>query len=343
MRISGIAACIFAVAAFSPCQAMSVASSGAAVAHSSGQAVTKVAKTQKAKKPEQPPQQAYVTFFWSKGADGPSMFSVFREKLLISMDGKQAGKITQGEFLSIPVDAGHHTMGYERVAISSEGETKREIDIAPGQTAYYEVIDKNESGFMHIVVPQEAAPDHAKAEIATLKAPLQTATKEAVMGLPAAPGAAATGGLPALAAPGVSAAAPQTGKPGKKGAAPQPVAQSFITFYWPKRTSGTVAFLETLGERIGLVIDGQAVGTFGEGEFVSIPVQPGSHNYSYAKSTQVSFNEKVHPVDVPAGQSIYFEIAEEQQGMVTVTFPQQVAPAQGQQALAGLHSTKSAD
>jgi hypothetical protein len=188
MRISGIAACIFAVAAFAPCQAMSAAGSATAAAHASAQAVVKTAKATKSKKPDQPPQQAYVTFYWSKGSEGPSMFSVFREKLLISMDGKAAGKLTQGEFLNIPVDPGHHTFGYERVAISSEGETKHEIDIAPGQTAYYEIVDKNEAGFMHVIVPKEAAPDQAKAEIATLKAPLQAATKEAVIG-----GAAATG------------------------------------------------------------------------------------------------------------------------------------------------------
>jgi hypothetical protein len=104
-----------------------------------------------------------------------------------------------------------------------------------------------------------------------------------------------------------------------------------------------MAFLETLGERFGIVVDGQAVGTFGEGEFLSVAVQPGSHNYSFAKSTQVSFNEAVHPIDVPSGQSVYFEVTEEQQGMVTVSFPRQVPPAQGQQALAGLQSSKRSD
>ncbi len=335
MRISGIAACIFAVAAFAPCQAMSVTNSGVAVAHSSGQEVTRVAKA-KAKKPEQPPQQAYVTFYWSKGAEGSSMFDVFREKLLISMDGKPAGKVSQGEFLNIPVDPGHHTYGYERVAVSSEGETKHEIDVAPGQTAYFEIVDKNEAGFVHTVLPQPVAPEQAKTEMAPLKAPLQTVTKEAVMGGPAGPG------LPPVAG-GVSASAPQAGKPGKKGAAPQAVAQSYITFYWPKRTNGTVAFMQTFGERFGIVVDGQSLGTFGEGEYVSVPVQPGSHNYSYAKATQVSFNEKQHPVDVPLGQSVYFEIAEEQQGMITVSYPQQVSPAQGQQALAGLQAPTQRD
>jgi hypothetical protein len=342
MRISGILACMLAAAVLAPCEAMSAAKDGMGAAHSSGLNATKTAKTTKAKKPEAPPQQAYITFFWSKGAEGSSMFNVFREKLLLTVDGKSAGKLSQGEVLNIPVDAGHHKYGFERVAISSEGETTREIDVAPGQTVYFEVADKNEAGFMHTVVPQEVSADQAKPQLSMLKAPLQTATKEAVLGTPAAGAAPGAQPLPAIGgAASAGATAPVKGKPGKKGAAPQAVAPSYMTFYWPKRTSGTVAFLQTLGERFGIAVDGQPTGTFGEGQYVSVPVQPGAHNYSFAKATQVSFNEKQHPVEVAPGQSLYFEIAEEQQGMVTVSFPQQVSAEQGQQALAGLQAANN--
>ena len=348
MRISGIAACILAVAAFAPCHATGVTIGGGAAAHSPASALTKAVKPKKA---EQPPQQAYITFYWAKGSDSASMFNVFREKLLISMDGKQAGKLVEGEYLAIPVDAGHHTYGYERVAVSSEGETKREIDVAAGQTAYFEIVDKDAAGFVHTIVPQAAEPGKAKADMVALSAPAQAATKEAVLGGaqsgPGKPGApVAGGGLPARAPPAVpggpvevSAAAPVTGKPGKpgkKGAAPPAPAQSFVTFYWPKRTSGTVAFMETLGERFGISVDGHPMGSIAEGEYIAVPVQPGAHNYAYAKATQISIGQKQRPIDVPAGESLYFEIVEEQQGMISVSFPQQVPAEQGKQALAGL-------
>jgi hypothetical protein len=336
MRISSILACVFTVAVLTPCQAMSAAKDGAAVAHNPGLTAAKTAKTTKAKKPEAPPQQAFITFFWSKGSETSSMFNVFREKLLLTVDGKSVGKLSQGEVLNVPVDPGHHKYGFERVAISSEGETTREIDVAPGQTVYFEVADKDEAGFMHTVVPQEVSADQAKPQLSMLKAPLQNATKEAVLGTAGAgAGSVAPGLAPVAGAPGVPAAAPVKGK---KGAAPQAVAQSYMTFYWPKRTNGTVAFLQTLGERFGIAVDGQPTGTFGEGQYVSVPVQPGAHNYSFAKATQVSFNEKQHPVEVAPGQSLYFEIAEEQQGMVSVSYPQQVSAEQGQQALASLQA-----
>jgi hypothetical protein len=326
MRFPGIVAFILAVAAAcAPCQALNATNAGTAAAPSSGPAPTRIAKA-KPKKAEQPPQQSFITFFWSKGAEGSSLFSVFRETVILSVDDKPAGKLTQGEYMSIPVQPGHHTYGYERVAISSEGETKREIDVPQGQSAYFEIIDKTEAGILHTVAPQQVAAEQAQAEITRLKTPLQTAPQAAVTGAPGAPGIS-----------GVSAAAPQPGgKPGKKGAGPQPLPQSYITFYWPKRTSGTVSFLDSLKEHFGVAIDDQPAGSFSEGQYISVPVQPGPHTYSYARASQVSFNEKKRPLDVAPGQSIYFEIAEEQQGMVTVMYPQQVPAEQGQPALAGL-------
>ena len=142
MRFPGIVAFILAVtAACAPCQALNATNAGTAAAPSSGPAPTRIAKA-KPKKAEQPPQQSYITFFWSKGAEGSSLFSVFREKILLSVDGKPAGKLTQGEYTSIPVEPGHHAYGYERDAFSSEGETKREIDVPQGQSVYFEIIDK---------------------------------------------------------------------------------------------------------------------------------------------------------------------------------------------------------
>ncbi len=323
MRFPGIVAFILAVAAAcAPCQALNATNAGTAAAPSLGPAPTRIAKA-KPKKAEQPPQQSYITFFWSKGAEGSSFFGVFREKILLSVDGKAAGKLTQGEYMSIPVDPGQHTYGYERVAISSEGETKREIDVAQGQSVYFEIIDKDEAGMVHTIYPQQVAAEQAQGELTRLKTPLQNAPKEAVAGAPGAPG--------------VSTSAPQPGgKPGKKGSGPQPLPQSYITFYWPNRTSGTVAFMQTFGEHFGIVIDDQSAGSFREGQYISVPVQPGTHTVSYARASQISLNEKKHSIDVPPGQSVYFEIAEEQQGMVTGMYPHQVPPEQGQPAMAGL-------
>ncbi len=329
MRFAGIAACILALgAACAPCQALNATTAGSATVHSAALAQTKTAKAKPAKKAAQP-AQSYVTFFWSKGADGGSLFGVFREKIMLSVDGKDAGKLTQGEYLSVPVEPGHHTYGYERVAISSDGEIKREIDVLPGESVYFEIIEQNEAGIVHKMFPQQVQAEQAQGEISRLKTPLQNAPKEAVTG---APGTSVTPGVP-----GVSAATPQTGgKSGKKGAGPQPLAQSYITFYWPKRTSGTVAFMQTFGERFGIAVDGQSAGSFGEGQYISVPVQPGAHTYSYARASQISFNEKKHDVDIAPGQSVYFEIAEEQQGMVTVSYPQLVPAEQGRQALTSL-------
>ena len=324
MRFPGIVAFILAVtAACAPCQALNATNAGTAAAPSSGPAPTRIAKA-KPKKAEQPPQQSYITFFWSKGAEGSSLFSVFREKVLLSVNGKPAGKLTQGEYTSIPVEPGHHAYGYERDAFSSEGETKREIDVPQGQSVYFEIIDKNEAGILHTMYPQQVAAEQAQAELTRLKTPLQTAPQQAVAGAPGVPGA--------------SASAPQArGKPGKKGAGPQPLPQSYITFYWPNRTSGSVSFLSSLKEHFGIAIDDQSAGSFSEGQYISVPVQPGPHTFSYARASQVSFNEKKHPLDVAPGQSVYFEVAEEQQGMVTVMYPHQVPPEQGQPALTGLN------
>ena len=179
-EIPGIVAFILAVAAAcAPCQALNATNAGTAAAPSSGPAPTRIAKA-KPKKAEQPPQQSYITFFWSKGAEGSSLFSVFREKVLLSVDGKPAGKLTQGEYMSIPVEPGHHAYGYERDAFSSEGETKREIDVPQGQSVYFEIIEKNEAGILHTMYPQQVAAEQAQAELTRLKTPLQTAPKQAV-------------------------------------------------------------------------------------------------------------------------------------------------------------------
>jgi hypothetical protein len=99
-----------------------------------------------------------------------------------------------------------------------------------------------------------------------------------------------------------------------------------------------VSFLSSLKEHFGVAIDDQSAGSFSEGQYISVPVQPGPHTFSYARASQVSFNEKKHTLDVAPGQSVYFEVAEEQQGMVTVMYPHQVPPEQGQPALAGLQA-----
>ena len=140
-------------AACAPCQAPNAQTPAQPPGPSSGPAPTRIAKA-KPKKAEQPPQQSYITFFWSKGAEGSSLFSVFREKVLLSVDGKPAGKLTQGEYTSIPVEPGHHAYGYERDAFSSEGETKREIDVPQGQSVYFEMIHKNRGRrFLYTMYP----------------------------------------------------------------------------------------------------------------------------------------------------------------------------------------------
>ena len=333
MRVSGIVACILAAAAVcTPCLALNTTDAGAAGARSPASALERTAKAKSPKKAVQPAQQSYLTFYWAKGAEGSSLFNVFREKIILTVDGQAAGKITQGEFISVPVQPGHHTYGYERVAISSEGETKREVDVPQGQSIYFEIVEKNEAGFMHTLSPQQVAAEQAQAEVTRLKAPLQTTAAA-----PGVPGAgAATGNAPL---PVVSAAAPQTsGKPGKKGAKPQAIAQSYIVFYWPKRSSGSMSFLTSLSEHIGVAIDDQSAGSIGEGEYISVPVQPGSHTYSWARASTISINDKKRPLDIQPGQSAYFEIAEQQQGMVNMIFPQQVQAEQAQPLLAGLKS-----
>jgi hypothetical protein len=324
MRFSGIVVCMVAMAAAAaPCQAFNVNATDTRAAQAP---LTRVAKA-KPKKAE-PVQASAITFYWSKGSEGSSLLSVFREKVILTVDGKPAGKLTQGEYLSVPVEPGHHSYGYERVAVSSEGEEKREIDIAPGQSLYFEIVERSE-GFLHTLTPQQVAAEQAQAEVARLKAPLQTAAP--APGVPAATGSAVAAGVPAMA--------PQTGgKPGKKGAAPQPVAQSYVVFYWPKRGSGSVSFLSSLAEHVGFAVDDQSAGSIAEGEYISIPVPAGAHTISWSRASTISFNEKKHPIDVVPGQSAYFEVAEQQQGMVTVIYPQQVEAGQAQQALAGLKS-----
>ncbi len=71
-------------------------------------------------------QQSFITFYWTKGSDS-ALFEMFRERVLLSVDGQSAGKLTQGEYVSVPVQPGHHTYGYEKSAQFSEGEIKRAI------------------------------------------------------------------------------------------------------------------------------------------------------------------------------------------------------------------------
>ena len=341
MRVSGIVACILAAAAASsPCLALNPADTGAAAAvHSSAPALARTAKAKSPKKAQQPAQQSTITFYWSKGAEGSSsLFSVFGENVILTVDGQPAGKLNQGEYLSVPVQPGHHAYGYERAAFSSEGETKREIDVPAGQSVYFEIVEKNEAGFLHTMSPQQVAAEQAQAEITKLKTPLQTAAA------PALPDAVAPTAHAAL--PGVAASAPQAagkpGKPGKKGAAPQAVAQSYIVFYWPKRGQ-SLSLLTSLSEHIGVAIDDQSAGSIGEGQYISIPVQPGAHSYSWARASTISMNDKKHPLDIQPGQSAYFEIDEQQQGMVTILYPQQVQAEQAQPLLAGLKAPSASD
>jgi len=321
-------------AASAPCQAFNANATDTRAAQAP---LTRVAKA-KPKKAE-PVQASAITFYWSKGSEGSSLFSVFREKVILTVDGKPAGKLTQGEYVSVPVEPGHHSYGYERVAVSSEGEEKREIDIAPGQSVYFEIVERSE-GFLHTLTPRQVAAEQAQAEVTKLKTPLQTAAP--APGVPATTPAAVAAGPAGV--PGVPAMAPQAGgKPGKKGAAPQPVAQSYVVFYWPKRGSGSVSFLSSLAEHVGFAVDDQSAGSIAEGEYISIPIQPGAHTISWSRASTISFNDKKHPLDVAAGQSAYFEVAEQQQGMVTVIYPQQVEAGQAQQALASLKSPAAND
>jgi len=315
MRFTGIVVCILAMLmASAPCPAQDAKPADALVPKKTGTP----SKAKPAKKAAEPVAQSFITFFWSKGSDS-SLFGVFQERVSISVDGQPAGKLTQGEYISVPVQPGHHTYGYERSVQFSEGETKREVDVPQGQTVYFEIIDR-EAGMVHTMFTQ--------AELAKLRQPLQTAPKEAVAGVPP---------VPVAAVAGVPVAAPQpSSQPGKKRAGPQPAQQSYITFYWPKSSSGTVAFLDSLKEHFGIAIDDQSAGSFTEGEYISVPVQPGPHTYSYARASQISFGEKKHSLDVPQGQSVYFEITRNQQGMVTVMFPRQVPAEQAQQALLNL-------
>ncbi len=334
MRFTGILVCLLAMQmASAPCRAQSAKPADAPAANPAQPAPKKTAtpsKAKSAKKAPEPVQQSFITFYWPQGSDSP-LFEVLRERVSLSVDGQPAGKLTQGEYISVPVQPGHHTYGYERLAQFSDGEIKHEVDVPQGQSIYFEIIDKEEAGIVHTTFLKEVAAETAQAELAKLKQPLQTAPKEAVAGV--------AGALPAAmaAVSGVRAAAPPAGvKPGKKGAGPQPVQQSYITFYWPKRTSGTVAFLETFKEHLGIAIDDQSAGSFSEGEYISIPVQPGPHTYSYARTSQIGIGAKRHSVDVAQGQSVYFEIDEQEQGMVTVIFPQQVAAEQASPALSNL-------
>jgi hypothetical protein len=330
MRFCGIVVCMFALAAASaPCQALNANGTDTPAVRP---VLTKVARARhrKAKRVE----PSAIVFYWSKGSEGSALFSVFREKIILTVDGKPAGKLTQGEYISVPVEPGHHSYGYERVAYSSEGEIKREIDVAPGQSVYFEIIDKTEGGFLHTITPQQAAPEQAQAEVMRLKTPLQTAAPA-----PGVPVAAGPAGMP-----GVSAAVPQAGgRRGRRGAARQAAAQSYIVFYWPKRSNGNMSFLTSLSEHIGFAVDDQSAGSIAEGEYISIPVQPGTHNFAWSRASTISFNEKKHPIEITPGQSAYFEVAEQQQGMVTVIYPQQVEAGQAQQALAGLKSPSASD
>jgi len=330
MRSTGIVVCILAVAAaFLPWGVAEAKGADTPAADSSQPGPknggTKLVAAKPAKKPAEPPP-SFITFYWSKGSDS-SLFSVFRERMLLSVDGKPAGKLTQGEYISVPVQPGPHTYGFERSAQFSEGETKRDVDVPQGQSVYFEIIEKNEAGIVHTMFPQLVPAEQAQAELSKLKSPLQTAPMEAVT-----KGAVANEAVTEVAASNPKLAS----KAGKKGTEPQPVQQSYITFYWPKRTSGTMAFLDSLKEHLGVSIDDQLAGSFSEGEYISVPVQPGPHTYSYARASQISIGEKKHSVDVQQGQSLYFEIAEQQQGMVTVMFPQEVPAEQAQPALANL-------
>ena len=104
-----------------------------------------------------------------------------------------------------------------------------------------------------------------------------------------------------------------------------------------------MSFLTSLSEHIGVAIDDQSAGSLGEGEYISVPVQPGSHTYSWARASTISINDKKRPLDIQPGQSAYFEIAEQQQGMVNAIFPQQVQAEQAQPLLAGLKSPGASD
>lgn len=332
MKISGIAVCILAaLAAFAPFQTAWAKDADTPIANSSQPAPNKAgakssrskAKSHKKAEPK-PAPQSFITFYWPKDSS-ETFLRVFQERMLISLDGQPAGRLTPGEYITVPVHPGSHTYGYERVVQFSEGETKRTIDVAQGQTVYFEIIHRDE-GFVQLVFPQQVAAEVAEAELPKLKLPLQSAPKEAV--------AAPKGAVAEVSASGAKPA----GRSAKAAGQPQAVPQSTITFYWRKSAGGVVAFMDTFKEHFGISIDDQFAGSISEGEYISVPVQPGPHTYSYSRASQISFGEKKHNVDVPPGQSVYFQITEQEQGMVTVAFPEQVPADQAQQALANLKS-----
>src|SRR5208282_5691990 len=127
---------------------------------------------------------------------------------------------------------------------------------------------------------------------------------------------------------------PSKAKPAKNAAAP--VQQGFITFYWPKE-SDWVPFA-ALEERVSISVDGQPAGKVTQGEFISVPAQPGPHTYGYERSTQTSEGERKGNIDVPQGQTVYLEIVKADHGMVTVVSLQQMAAEHAQQALPALKS-----
>ncbi len=315
MRSTGIVVCILAMlVASAPCRAQDAKPAGALAPKKTGTP----SKAKSAKKAAEPVQQAFIAFYWPKESDWVP-FPSLEERLSISVDGQPAGKVTQGEFISVPVQPGPHTYGYTRSTQTSEGERKGSVEVPQGQTVYLETV-KTDHGIVTVVSMQQVTAEHATQALPGLKSPLQLAPKEAVI----APKEAVTETL----APNPKPA----NKPAKKSGEPPMVPPSYITFYWPKSTDGFVAF-ESLKEHYSIFIDGQLAGRFSEGEFISVEVQPGPHTYGYVRSSQFSIGDKGHSVDISPGQSVYFEIVRTEYGMVTLTAPQPASAEQAQQAL----------
>ncbi len=316
MRITGILVCLLAMQmASAPCGAQDAKPADALAPKKTGTP----SKAKSAKKTAEPVQQAFVAFYWPKESDWVP-FAALEEQVSISVDGQPAGKVTQGEFISVPVQPGPHTYSYTRSTQTSEGEKKGSVEVPPGQTVYLETVKADHGLGVTVVSMQQVTAEHATQVLPSLKSPLQLAPKEAV----SAPKEAVMEALASNPKPANKAA--------KKSGEPPIVPRTYITFYWPKSADGSVAF-ESLKEHYSIFIDGQLAGRFSEGEFISVEVQPGPHTYGYGRSSQFGIGNKEYSVDISPGQSVYFEIVRTEYGMVTLTAPHQVSAEQAQQAL----------
>ena len=98
MRVSGIVACILAAAAVcTPCLALNTTDAArgrgtlaGACPREDGEG--KVPQESRAARAA----ELLLTFYWAKGAEGSSLFNVFREKVILTVDGQAAAEAYPG-------------------------------------------------------------------------------------------------------------------------------------------------------------------------------------------------------------------------------------------------------